>query len=157
MSDIKKETVSLRKAELRDAPAIASFNIRMAAETEGRELEPGVVLRGVKAVIKDPHKGFYLIAETKKNRVIGQLMVTTEWSDWRNRTFWWIQSVYVETEYRGRGVFTQLFRYLEEMSRFRKDVAGLRLYVEKHNRLARSIYESLNMVQTYYDMFEMEF
>jgi len=157
MSDIKKETVSLRKAEIRDVPAIASFNILMAAETEGKELEPGVVLRGVKAVIKDPHKGFYLVAETKEPRVIGQLMITYEWSDWRNRNFWWIQSVYVETEYRGRGVFIQLFRYLEEMARFRKDVAGLRLYVEKHNRRAREIYESLNLVQTYYDMHEMEF
>ena len=126
MNDEKKETVSLRKAEIRDAPAIASFNVKMAAETEGKKLEPDVVLRGVKAVIKDPHKGFYLVAEIRNPEcpIVGQLMVTFEWSDWRNRNFWWIQSVYVETEHRGRGIFGQLFRHLEEMARWRKDVAG---------------------------------
>jgi ribosomal protein S18 acetylase RimI-like enzyme len=159
MNGEKNETVSLRKAEIRDAQAIASFNVKMAAETEGKKLAPEVVLRGVKAVIKDPHKGFYLVAEIRKPEpcVVGQLMVTFEWSDWRNRNFWWIQSVYVETEHRGRGIFGQLFRHLEEMARWRKDVAGLRLYVEKHNQQAREIYESLGMVQTYYDMLEMEF
>lgn len=147
---------SVRKAQMADAAAIAGHNARMALETENKTLDEETVLHGVKAVIKDAHKGFYLVAD-HHGRVIGQLMITFEWSDWRNRTFWWIQSVYVEPDFRGQGVFSALFRHVRDLARFHKDSAGLRLYVEKTNESARRVYENMGMVQSGYTLYEQEF
>lgn len=139
---------------MRDAETIANHNVAMAMESERKELDFFTVLKGTKAVVKDPHKGFYLVAETG-GRLVGQLMVTLEWSDWRNGNFYWIQSVYVVPEHRRQGIFSALFHHLKEIARERKNVAGLRLYVEQHNETAKSVYESLGMFDTAYDLYEL--
>jgi GNAT superfamily N-acetyltransferase len=132
----------IRKAELRDAATLAAFNQAMAQETEGKALEEALALAGSKALLKDGHKGFYLVAE-QEGEIIGQLMVTPEWSDWRDRFFWWVQSVYVRPQNRGQGVYTALYQHVVELARYRRDVAGIRLYVERHNQTARSVQAQL--------------
>jgi len=151
--------IVIRKAEPKDVESIADFNMKMAEETEGKKLNKDVVLRGVKAVVEDSHKGFYLIAERRDitARLVGQLLITFEWSDWRDKYFWWIQSVYVQKEYRNQKIFSQLYRCVIEMAKKRKDVSGLRLYVEKRNELAKRVYESLGMTKTSYEVYEIEF
>lgn len=147
-------TLFIRKANMSDAQILADFNIRMAMETEGKQLDPQTSLRGAKAIFKDPHKGFYLVAE-HNGTIIGQLMVTYEWSDWRNMFFYWIQSVFVREDYRKKGVFTCLYSYLTDFAQKKKNIAGLRLYVEKNNSAAKETYEKLGMYNSGYDMYEL--
>ncbi len=149
-------SLAVRLAIPADAPTIARFNALMAEETEGLALDRGRLHAGVNALLADPQKGFYSLAEID-GRVVGQLMITFEWSDWRNATFWWIQSVYVERDYRSRGVFQALYRQVETIARERGDVCGLRLYVEEHNERARRTYEHLGMHQAKYQMMEIDF
>lgn len=144
----------IRKGELRDAETIAGFNIAMAQETEDKPLDPDTALRGAKAIIKDPHKGFYLLAE-HKGEIAGQLMVTLEWSDWRNKYFMWIQSVYVPEKFRKQGIYASLYHHLKEIAAGQKNVAGIRLYVEKNNATAKQVYERLGMYDPGYDMYEV--
>ena len=150
--------INIRKAVMRDAETIAEYNILMAKETEKKDLDKQTVIRGVKAVIKDPHKGFYLVAEAGGGKgIIGQLLVTNEWSDWRNKYFFWIQSVYVREDFRQQGVFASLYRHLEDIGHYKKNVAGLRLYVEKNNKNAQTTYESMGMYNPGYEMYEVLF
>ena len=111
-------------------------------------------LAGAKALIKDPHKGFYLIAETM-GEIVGQLMVTNEWRDWRNKYFLWIQSVYVREDFRRKGIFSALYHHLNDLARYKKNVAGLRLYVEKNNETARQVYEDIGMIKSHYEIYEV--
>ncbi len=147
--------IHIRQAEPTDAAVIADFNLRLADETEQLSLDPQLVRDGVDALLKDPSKGIYFVAESE-GAVIGQLMITYEWSDWRNGNLWWLQSVYVKQEFRGRGVFRALFRYLQELARKEKSVCGLRLYMHADNAVARKSYERLGMKQTRYEVFEMD-
>ncbi len=135
---------------------MTEFNLRLAQETEELRLDPARVGAGVKALLKDPAKGVYYVAEAQ-GAVVGQLMITYEWSDWRNGNLWWLQSVYVKPEFRGRGVFRQLFRHLENLARDNPEVRGLRLYMHAANATARRSYEKLGMNQTHYQVFEKEF
>jgi ribosomal protein S18 acetylase RimI-like enzyme len=153
------EPVVIRKAELKDLERIADFNIKMARETEGKELDKNTVMKGVGAVINDPNRGFYLIAEKDdlKKRLAGQLMITFEWSDWRNKFFWWIQGVYVDKTYRNKKIFSRLFSRIVEVAKQRKNVFGFRLYVEKHNESAKRVYEALGLTRTSYEVYETEF
>ena len=128
----------------------------MALETEHLTLDPGRLQSGVKRLVEDSSKGFYILA-WDGGRIVGQLMITFEWSDWRNGTFWWIQSVYVEPAYRGRSVFKALYRHIENMARTTPDVCGLRLYVEGENHRAQEVYRRLGMTATPYQMFEIDF
>jgi GNAT superfamily N-acetyltransferase len=146
--------MNIRQAQLADAALITEFNLRLAKETEDLSLDPGTLAAGVTAVLKDPAKGVYYLAETD-GKVAGQLMVTYEWSDWRNGNLWWIQSVYVREEFRGRGVFRRLFQHAQELARRQKDVPALRLYMHKDNHRARRSYEQLGMSQTHYEVFEL--
>lgn len=148
--------LTIRKAVVSDAGVIADLNSRLAEETEQMHLDRNLVRKGAEALTRDPSKGFYLVAEDA-GRVIGQLMITCEWSDWRNGTFWWIQSVYVRREYRGRGVYTGLHRQVEKMARERGDIRGLRLYVEKNNETAQRSYRRLGMSETNYQMYAIDF
>ena len=148
--------INIRNANLNDAPIIADFNYSIAAETEHIELDRKRLLRGVIALLKDDSKGFYILAEIG-GRVAGQLMITYEWSDWRCATFWWIQSVYVPKEFRGAGVFKQLYRHIEKRARKNKSVCGLRLYVERSNSRAQQTYEHLGMNKADYNMYEIDF
>jgi GNAT superfamily N-acetyltransferase len=154
--DIVISALRIRAAESRDTDVLADFNVAMALETENRQLDPPTVQAGVAGMFAQPQLGFYLVAELDQ-RVVGSLMVTYEWSDWRNKCFWWIQSVYVEPAYRRQGIFTRLFQAVRTQASRRDDVCGLRLYVEQHNRIAQSTYTSLGMDETHYDMYEVEF
>jgi GNAT superfamily N-acetyltransferase len=132
----------------------------MAWETERRKLDPERVLAGVTALFENPGKGTYYVAETAADGVSlisGQLMITHEWSDWRNGDFWWIQSVYVAERFRSRGVFRALFRHVHELAKTRTDVCGLRLYMDADNTAARVTYERLGLKFTDYQVFEMDF
>jgi ribosomal protein S18 acetylase RimI-like enzyme len=147
--------INVRRAETRDLSRIADFNMRMAGETERKELNAKDVRKGVEAVLKDRGKGFYLVAETGNSReIVGQLLVTFEWSDWRNKNFWWIQSVYVEPEARNQGIFTQLYRKLGDLADLEGQVCGFRLYVDRSNFAAKRIYESIGFRMTSYEMYE---
>lgn len=154
MSNNKQFHFNIRKAEMRDTGTIANFNRSMAKETESKELDADTVLRGTKAIIKDPHKGFYLVAE-HNGEIIGQLLVTKEWSDWRNKFFLWIQSVYIVPEHRKKGVYRGLYDHLVDIAQYKKNVTGIRLYVEKQNTAAKAVYESLGMYDPGYDMYEV--
>ncbi len=148
--------IVIRPARAADAAVIAEHNRAMAAETEGLQLEAAVAAEGVKAVLEDPGKGFYTVAEAG-GRLIGQMMITFEWSDWRNGVFWWIQSVYVQPEFRGRGVFGELYRHILALARADRTVCGVRLYVEAGNDRARRVYEHLGMRRTSYGIYEVDF
>ena len=146
----------IRKASLADARVIAEFNRRIAEETERLRLDPARVRRGVRALLKEPAKGTYFVAELD-GVIAGQLLITQEWSDWRNGNFWWVQSVYVAREFRRRGVFRALFRHVLRLAQSRRGVCGLRLYMDAHNHRARSTYERLGLKRTDYEVFEMDF
>ena len=147
----------IRKAKLEDLEGIVDFNIQMAKEMEGKIIDENVVREGVKAVLNNYLKGFYIVAEENTGDKIlgGQLMVTFEWSDWKNKIIWWIQNVYVDKKYRNKKVFSQLYRSVAKMASSGKNVAGLRLYVEKHNDYAKQVYESLGMKKTPYEIYEI--
>jgi ribosomal protein S18 acetylase RimI-like enzyme len=150
--------MKVRKAVLKDAAVLANFNLKLAQESEHLRLNPKTVTKGVNAVLKDPAKGIYFLAECASTNsgkeIAGQLMITLEWSDWRNGAFWWIQSVYVREEFRGQGVFRAMYRHVLQQARKQGDVRGLRLYVEKENEKAFRAYEKLGMKETYYRIFE---
>lgn len=147
--------MKIRKARLADASIIADFNSRLAWETEKLRLDPQIIQRGVCAALKDAAKGTYFVAE-HEGAVAGQLFITYEWSDWRNGNFWWIQSVYVAAAHRQNGVFRALFDHVQKLARVRRDVRGLRLYVEQNNDRAQRTYAKLGMVKTHYAVFEMD-
>ena len=148
--------ITIRTATFDDAEFIAEGNSRMALETEGRRLDPAILRAGVRAVFDDPARGFYLIADFD-GQPAGQMMITYEWSDWRNGVFWWIQSVYTIPHLRGRGVFKALYRHVEGMARQSGDVCGLRLYVESHNQRAQAAYLRCGMSEAVYRMFEIDY
>ena len=142
-------TWKIRRAESQDAGVIADFNSRMAWETERKRLDPQVLDAGVRAVLADPARGWYFVVE-EAGEVLGQLMLTFEWSDWRNAWFWWIQSVYIHPNARRRGIFRALYQHVLDLARADGNVVGLRLYVEKDNQAAQQTYTSLGMEQPGY-------
>lgn len=146
----------IREATPSDAETIASYNIRMAVETEGRSLAADVIGPGVAALISDAGKGRYWVAETA-GKLVGQIMITYEWSDWRNGTLWWIQSVYVHPDFRRQGVYSALYRYVEAQAKASDNVRGLRLFVENDNTRARKTYEALGMKDPNYRVMEAIF
>jgi GNAT superfamily N-acetyltransferase len=143
----------IRNAGLEDAEAIARFNVLLAKESENEELEYPTVLKGVRTLLLDERKGFYLVA-LENNDIIGQVMVTFEWSDWRNRNVWWLQSVYVDKAWRKKGVFHDLFEEL--WLRAAKEGVGLvRLYVHEANRRALEVYRRIGMEKAPYLVCQM--
>ena len=146
-------TVVVRDARLRDLPALTEFNMAMARETENKILSAAKVKAGMRAVIRHPGHGFYLVAELN-GRIAGSLLITREWSDWRDGVFWWIQSVYVPPEFRKRGIYRALYDAVKDRAKSNPEVCGFRLYVEKTNRAARAVYSKLGMVETEYRIYE---
>ena len=144
--------VTIREAAPEDADRIVLFNQAMAKETEGRMLDRGVLGKGVAAMLEDPTRGRYYVAEDE-GEIVGQLAVTTEWSDWRNGAIWWIQSVYVAKSHRRRGIYRGLHRHVREAARG-EGAIGLRLYVERDNAAAQAVYRSLGMRPSHYVMYE---
>lgn len=148
--------IKIEQANVEDTPAIVAFQLAMALETEELRLDPPMVQQGVNAVFNDPGKGFYLVARDG-NKLISILMITYEWSDWRAKTVWWIQSLYVLPEYRQQGVFRQMFDWLSHQARESGTVGGIRLYVDNRNLNARAVYEALGMDGEHYRFYELMF
>ena len=148
--------VTIRQARPDDVDALVAFQQGMAQETEGKALDPELLRKGVDAVFHSPDKGYYLVAECQ-GRVVAGLLVTYEWSDWRNATFLWVQSVYVDPQYRRKGMYRALHNHLYQMARKRKDICGIRLYVDRNNTVAQRTYASLGMTKSHYDMYEIDF
>jgi ribosomal protein S18 acetylase RimI-like enzyme len=144
---------TIRAATPADAPMVVEFNRRLAEESEGKVLDPAVLTPGVLAGLADRNKALYFVAEGE-GIVAGQIMVTFEWSDWRNGWIWWIQSVYVRHEQRRRGVFRALFEHVEGLARADPGVIGLRLYVENGNHAAQETYARLGMKRAGYFVLE---
>jgi len=144
--------ITIRKATPNDAPSITDFQQKMAWETEELKLDQELVSKGVAGVFSVPSRGQYYVAEDT-GIVIASLLITYEWSDWRNTNVWWFQSVYVLEEYRRTGVFRKMYLFIKEEAE-RNGVAGLRLYVESNNLRARNTYEALGMSSEHYTMYE---
>jgi GNAT superfamily N-acetyltransferase len=146
----------IRKARFEDWERIVDLNLQMAKETEEKILDENVVREGIKAVLDNQLRGFYLLGENDEGTkmIVGQLMITFEWSEWRNSNIWWIQSVYVDKKFRNRNVFSQLFNTVAEMALSEKSVGMLRLYVREDNNSAKQVYESLGMTKTPYEIYE---
>jgi predicted GNAT family acetyltransferase len=140
-------------AQPHHAHIIADFQLKMALETEGIQLDKPTVLIAVTSVFDFPEKGNYFTASID-NTVIASTLITYEWSDWRNKTIWWIQSVYVLPEFRRRGIFKQIYSHLQSLVNENPDVVGLRLYVDKSNKTAQKTYENLGMNGQHYQLFE---
>ena len=144
--------IVIRKAAPSDTPLIIDFQLKMAWETEELKLDPETVKKGVNAVFENNSRGQYYVAEEDGN-LIASLLITNEWSDWRNRNVWWLQSVYVLPEYRRRGVFRLMYNHIRLLAE-KNDIAGLRLYVETKNSAAKKTYESLGMSSEHYSFYE---
>ncbi len=147
------QEIIIRLAELEDANTIVKFNSAMAHETEGLHLATNVVSQGVNTLLQNENLGFYVLAQ-KNGNVIASLMITYEWSDWRNGVYWWIQSVYVQPDYRRQGVYRRLYKFVQDLAGKSANVVGFRLYVEKENTLAQKTYTRLGMAEAHYLMFE---
>jgi len=138
----------IRAATVADLETIADFNVRLAEETEGTSLDRETVRQGVRTLLSDETRGTYYVACA--GGIIGQMMHTREWSDWRNGDIWWVQSVYVHPNYRRQGVFRSLYGHLKTLAESNPDVVGLRLYVEQENHAAQATYAGLGMKQVGY-------
>lgn len=143
---------TIRKATTEDASVIIDFQKKMAWETEQMILVPEIIFDGVNAVFADSSRGQYWVAEND-GKVIASLLITYEWSDWRNSNVWWFQSVYVLPEYRRTGIFKSMYRHIKEEA-YKSGIAGLRLYVEMNNTGAQNTYEVLGMKSQHYKMYE---
>ena len=143
----------IRQAIEADAPSIVEFQLAMAWETEKLKLDEPTVIKGVAAVFADPSKGAYYVAETDA-KVVGSLLTTFEWSDWRNGTVLWIQSVYVRPEYRKRSIFSKLYKHIQKMVVDNYNLRGIRLYADKTNIPAHGVYEHLGMTAEHYQLYE---
>jgi GNAT superfamily N-acetyltransferase len=148
--------IDIRPAIEGDIEVIAANNAALALESEHRRLAPDTIRAGVAAALADPSKGRYFVA-VSAGEVVGQIMHTYEWSDWRNGCFWWIQSVYVAQHARGQGVFRRLFDHLCTLARAQPDVCGLRLYVERGNARAQQTYRQCGLVDSGYFVMEDDF
>ena len=150
---MKPNDIRVRPATMADLDTIVRFNTQMALETEDKELPHQRSVSGVKSILEDSAKGFYILAECD-DEVVGQIMINYEWSDWRNSFFWWIQSVYVLPNHRKIGAFRALFQHVERMAQNASNVFGFRLYVHKENHLAKKAYEGLGMEGSHYELYE---
>jgi GNAT superfamily N-acetyltransferase len=162
MQDPLTMPLVVRRGAPQDALTIAEFNARMAEETEGKALDRERLAAGTRAVFRDRERGFYVVAE-RAGALVGCLLVTREWSDWRNGWFWWIQSVFVLPSARRAGVYRTMYRWLEALAcdvgatDESAPIVGLRLYVERENTAAMATYEALGMQRAHYQLYEVDF
>ena len=147
--------MNIRKALNKDIDVIARYNYNLAYETENKILNMNILTKGVEAIIKDENKGIYHVCEIN-GEVVGQIMYTFEWSDWRNGTFLWIQSVYVNKEFRGMGVFKALYKFIRDIADNDNNICGIRLYGEKENTIAKKTYKNIGMKECNYYIYEYD-
>jgi len=153
---VSRQEVLIRQAQPHDLDTIVGYNRAMAIETEDKVLDDATSLAGVKAALDDPSRCNYYLAEFD-GKVVGQTMVTFEWSDWRNSWYWWIQSVYVEPNARRKGMFSALYNHIQTLAKKQADVCGIRLYVFHANDRAKQTYEKLGMTHGHYVLCEDDF
>lgn len=150
--------ISIRPARPEDLDTLVEFSAAMAMETEGRILDRPRLRLGTQAVFDSPTRGFYLVAEQRDHAsVVGQLLITFEWSDWRNATFWWIQSVYVRPDCRRQGVYRRMHQAVLERAKAQGGICGVRLYVEQNNSVAQTVYARVGLSVSAYRVFEEDF
>ena len=147
--------IIVRNANKDDINTIVNFNSAMAMETEHKSLDIDTIHDGVKKLLNHSEHGFYLIAESDSVPV-GQLMITKEWSDWRNGEFWWIQSVYIHPDYRKNNIYRKLYDEVIKSAKESENVCGIRLYVDKNNNKAQKVYSKLGMKESKYIFFEKD-
>ena len=150
----------VRSARIEDIDSIVAFSAAMALETEGRQLDHGRLREGTRSLLTASERGFFMVAESTRDgapQLIGQLMITFEWSDWRNGSFWWMQSVYVLPTWRGQGVFRLMHSAVVERAKADPGVCGVRLYVESANRVAQDVYRRVGLKPSSYAVFETDF
>lgn len=147
------QTITVREASIKYAVGIAGFQLAMAMETENLKLDRDIVQSGVQSVFNEPGKGRYFVA-LDGDKLIASLMITYEWSDWRNGNVYWIQSVYVLPEYRGKGVFKKMYLHIKNLVLNDPALCGIRLYVDKTNHNAQKVYEKIGMDGSHYQLFE---
>jgi ribosomal protein S18 acetylase RimI-like enzyme len=150
---IVMDNLIIRPAQFKDKEAIIRFQSEMAQETEQLTLDENILEKGVTAALSDRNKGFYIVAEID-GEVVASLMITYEWSDWRNGLVWWIQSVYVLPAHRGSKVYSAMYAHIKEMAQRNDSIRGIRLYVDKTNTKAMKVYEKLGMNGEHYGLFE---
>lgn len=154
------DQLNVRRARPEDITTILSFSAAMALETEGRHLDLDRLHLGTIALFENPARGFFIVAEQEegeRRRLLGQLMVTYEWSDWRNGAFWWIQSVYVDPAWRRRSVFRRMHERVMAIAKTSPNVCGVRLYVEENNSVAQAVYRKVGLTPSSYAIFETDF
>ena len=154
------DCLNIRRAKLEDAATIASFSAAMALETEGMRLDLERLHKGTIALLESTDRGFYLVAELEQaddRQLLGQLLITYEWSDWRNGTFWWIQSVYVAPAWRCRNVFRGMYESVMASAKTSPNICGIRLYVEENNSVAQAVYRKVGLTPSSYAIFETDF
>jgi len=152
--------LNVRLARPEDAATIASFSAAMALETEGRRLDLDRLRDGTIALLESPDRGFFMVAELEQaddRQLLGQLMITYEWSDWRNGAFWWIQSVYVDPAWRRQSVFRRMHETVMATAKTSPNVCGVRLYVEESNGAAQAVYRRVGLTPSSYAIFETDF
>ncbi|MBH0178213.1 MAG: GNAT family N-acetyltransferase [Nitrospira sp.] len=152
--------VIVRQAEYADVDALVEFSAAMAQETEGRRLDRDRLRHGTRAVLDTSDRGFFIVAEIRerdRSRLAGQLMVTYEWSDWRNGTFWWMQSVYVDPAWRRQGIYRSMHHHIVEKAKADPAVCGIRLYVEQSNQAAQHVYQRVGLCRSAYLVYEQDF
>jgi len=152
--------LNVRLARPEDAATIVSFSAAMALETEGRRLDLDRLHKGTITLLESTDRGFFMVAELEQagdRQLLGQLMITYEWSDWRNGVFWWIQSVYVHPDWRRQGVYRTMHQHVLREAKARKDVCGLRLYVEQDNQGAQQVYYRVGLSPSSYLVYEEDF
>lgn len=145
--------LTVRPAHEQDLDHLVEFNQALARETESRELSVETLRSGVRGLLARPQYGFYLVAQDG-DTVAGGLLITFEWSDWRDGVYWWVQSVYVRPAYRGRGVYRALYSAVKARAATQPEVRGCRLYVEQNNLAAQQVYAKLGMKPTGYQVYE---
>jgi GNAT superfamily N-acetyltransferase len=143
----------VRKATKKDVEFIVQCQIKMAMETEGLELDKEILEKGVGSIIEDSNKGEYFIEFSEEGNK-GMLLITKEWSDWRNAWIWWIQSVYVLDDFREKKVYSNLYQHIKKLAIESNEVRGIRLYVDKTNSKAQQVYSKLGMNGEHYATFE---
>ncbi|MCL1122921.1 GNAT family N-acetyltransferase [Shewanella surugensis] len=143
----------IRKGEKSDLQQLVAFNLAMAKETEGRELDIELLTQGVNRLLDSPEKGFYLVADID-GVMAGSLMVTFEWSDWQAKDYSWIQSVYIHPDHRRKGIYKKLYQAVKDTAEAAGGAASFRLYVEQDNQAAQLTYESMGMQPSHYVLFE---